>query len=172
MNPLNLVENNARLASILTQLSQPRHVLELGCGASPDALAFYSVNPKTLLLGVDRDPQALKQAGRHVPAARFMQADVGGLPIPLNLCFDRVIVRHPDIAKCPIAWKKSFTALPRVLSASGGLVVTTYTVPELEEVRNWLSMTTFYRVELETNRLAAPGLLGRDACMMHWCLLP
>ena len=173
MSPLktpNQADDTTRLASILAQLDGPRKVLELGCGAFAGALKIYSRGSEMFLLGMDRDPQRLSQAHPQVPDAWFLQADITSLPLSLTYRFDLVVVRHPDIDRDPGEWRSSLAAAPGFLATSGWLVVTTYSAAELEQIRGWLSLTELRNFPLDTHRLAAPGLQGRDAFVMCWNL--
>jgi SAM-dependent methyltransferase len=155
----------ARLASILRQLPPPRSVLELGCGNSPDGLYFYGAGDSVpLLVGLDKDSSALRAANGS--SLYLLQADITRLPFRLQ--FDRVIVRHPDIDHHTIQWHNLLDLAPDLLNNNGTLLITTYSLPEMEQINVWLASTRLVKLPLPVKQLVPPGLQGRDRFILCW----
>jgi SAM-dependent methyltransferase len=164
----------ARLRSILKQVPQPKRVLELGCGDCCEVPLVS--NPGAFYIGLDLDHGALRRAGGILQAnlypsdnhneaisqCRFhlIQADI--VYLPFRTQFDLILVRHPDVDRHRGDWELIFTGIAHLLTESGTLILTTYSVPELELISTWLAETGSICMPLDTGQLAEPDLVGRD----------
>ncbi len=159
-------DGTARLISVLRQLPPPRRVLDLGCGDCRDAAAYYESgwSPDTLLVGLDLDFHTLRQTNKR--AIHPVQADL--MHLPLRARFDLILVRHPDVARQPAAWEFALNHLIGWLADPGSVLITTYSVLEVDTLRGWLAGNTLKLLALDTSRLAAPGLAGRDRFVMAY----
>jgi SAM-dependent methyltransferase len=157
-------DDPARLISVLRQLPPPRRALDLGCGDCRDAAAYYESGwtPDTLLVGLDLDFHTLHQANKS--AIHPVQADLTRLP--LRARFDLILVRHPDVARQPAAWEFALNHLIDWLADPGFALITTYGVSEVDSLRGWIAGSALKPLALDTSRLAAPGLAGRDRFVM------
>lgn len=153
-------DNTARLISVLRQLPPPRCALDLGCGDCRSRAAYYESGwpSDTLLVGLDLNFQALRQANRR--AIHLLQADL--LHLPLRARFDLILMRHPDVARQPTAWQFALSHLDCWLTQSGAAVITAYSVPEMDTMRRWFPEGILKPLALDTSRLTPPGLSGRD----------
>ncbi len=104
-------------------LAAGRRVVDAGCGEGYGAALL--AGPAALVVGIDRDPEAvIWAAGKYGPAERlaFVAADVAALPVAdgaadLVCCF-QVIEHLPD----PLAFLRD---VRRALAPGGALVLTT-----------------------------------------------
>jgi trans-aconitate 2-methyltransferase len=55
--------------------SNPRRILDLGCGAGLSTLALAEAFPKAEIVGVDLSPDMLTSAAKRAPGARFVEGD-------------------------------------------------------------------------------------------------
>lgn len=112
------------------------------------------------MIGVDYDSAALHTAAqRTLPVLRLVCADAEYVPLPVA-CTDLILIRHPDVHRAPEGWARALRNAPRLLRDGGVLMVTTYTQPELAQVRHWLEGVPL--VLLPLSSLVAVGLQGRD----------
>lgn len=132
--------------------------------------------PGVFYFGVDLDHGALRRAGRTLQSnlypsdnhneaisqCRFhlIQADI--IYLPLRVRLDLILVRHPDVDRHRCDWERVFTGVAHLLTTPGTLIVTTYSIPELELISRWLAETGLIRMPLDTGQLAEPDLVGRD----------
>jgi hypothetical protein len=166
--------DSARLRSILRQVPQPQQVLELGCGDCCE-VPLVSI-PGAFYIGLDLDHGALRRAGRTLQANLYpsgnhnvaisqckfhlIQADI--VYLPFRTQFDLILVRHPDVDRHRGDWELIVTGMAHLLTTPGTMIVTTYSVSELELISTWLAETGLIRMPLDTGQLAAPDLVGRD----------
>jgi hypothetical protein len=160
---VNFSGDSARLSSALNQLPQSARVLEIGCGDC-NGVPLASI-AGALYIGVDIDLAALHRAIHCQPAINqtalhFIQADIAHLP--LRAQFDLILVRHPDIDKQRRAWECILAGIAPLLASTGTLLVTTYSVAEMETIDGWLAATGLIRLPLDAARLADTDLIGRD----------
>jgi hypothetical protein len=126
-----------RLHSALAQLPCPRIALELGCGADSAVASYFAIHcPTTRLIALDHNFAALRQFHRST-ASLPVQADIKSLPFHIH--FDLIIARHPDIDRHRSDWQQAFASLPQYLSPAAHLLITTYSVPEADLLRQWLT---------------------------------
>jgi SAM-dependent methyltransferase len=160
-----MVDDTARLASILRQLPRPRRVLEVGCGAWPGLVrvAASGTMPGLMAVALDADLAALRQARRQSPGVNLVQADITRLPFRRRFdLFDLIVARHPDLDRSRSAWQDTFQNITGWLSDSGLVVVTAYSAPEIDLARGWLVSGGLAPVPLAVDQLSPPGLSGRD----------
>lgn len=147
-----------RLASLLRLLVLPGQpwILDAGCGAGADWAVYRAAYPAARIVGLDRDGGALRRAGRE---ADRVQADLKALPFGAG--FDLVLARHPDLDRRRDSWARFLVEAP--VKAGGLLLVSAYALPEIEQARDWLrGAPTWEALPLAVERLAPPGLMGRD----------
>ncbi len=120
-------------------------------------------------MGVDIDWVALKRA-RHIfraaPWLWLLRADVDALPFSAS--FGLILVRHPDIDRRGDAWRQALTGLPRLLTTPGFVLVTTYSVAEIEAARGWIYSTDLTPFPILEDRLTGSGPTGRDRLALAW----
>ena len=156
--------DTARLVSVLRQLPAPRRVLDLGCGDCRDVVAYYESGwlADTHVVGIDLDFRGLAKIGGrtiHLAQADFRQ-------LPLSASFDLILIRHPDIARNKVAWQYAVKQLSEWLSGNGAVLISTYSVPEMDMIRDWLRGTAFRSFALDMTNIVPPGLAGRDRFLM------
>jgi SAM-dependent methyltransferase len=159
-----MVDDTARLASILRQLPRPRRVLEVGCGACPGLVRVASgTTPGLMAVALDADLAALRQARRQYPGLGLVQADSTRLPLRRQFdLFDLIVARHPDLDRSRDGWQRTLQDMPGWLSDSGLVVVTAYSAPEIDLACGWLVSGGLAPVLLAIDQLIPPGLSGRD----------
>ena len=146
----------ARLTSLLRQLPCPQLALDLGCGECP-GLSSEQIT----ILGVDHDWASLDRARQQYPAARHLvQADAAHLPFRCQ--FDLILIRHPNIDHNRTLWKPVIQNAIYWLTEPGVLLITTYSLSEIEDARRWLDEIGQAPVPLDERRLVPAGLDGRD----------
>ncbi len=150
-------DDEPRLMSLLRSLNLPNcaHILDVGCAAWRDLPVYCAVFSTARIVGLDRDIAGLVAA----PQGCRVQADMNQLPFRGG--FDLVLVRHPDLDRSRSAWGHFLRHAP--LNEGGILLISTYTLPEIEQVRGWLlDAASLSAAPLAGERLAPPGLAGRD----------
>jgi SAM-dependent methyltransferase len=145
---------------VLMDLKPTDRVLDLGCGDCPDIASYCQPDwpPNAVTVGIDLDFQALRSAAKrniHIAQADFRQ-------LPFSVRFDLILIRHPDVVRNETAWRYAISQLPICLSATGVVVITTYSVAEMDTLRGWLVRGSLKPLALDTSRLRATGLAGRD----------
>ncbi len=74
-----------------------------------------------------------------------------------------ILVRHPDLNRAPKNWIKALRAAAGLLAVCGALLVTTYSLSEMERARRWLDAeAALTPLSLDPATLAPVGLSGRD----------
>jgi hypothetical protein len=177
-----VIPDPARLYSALSQLPCPSLALELACGDDPAVAHYFTAYcASTRFFAVDHDYLALKRLGLQAallsPALSPTQAKGKGAiqnnwiqrailllasitALPFAARFDLIIARHPDIDRHRADWQTAFSRLPTYLSPGGHVLVTTYSISEADQLRDWLKVITADEVLLLN--LAPPALTGRD----------
>jgi SAM-dependent methyltransferase len=154
----------ARLLSLLRHLPMPRHAIDLGCGAAQDELIYRAAWPDALIVGLDSDRLAglgWRQVLRGDERFFFVRGDAAWPPF--SPCFDVVLIRHPDLNRRTRAWKQALQAAAGLLTKAGVLLITAYSLPEIERARRWLDPeTALTHIALDEATLAPVGLSGRD----------
>ncbi|MEP7286582.1 MAG: class I SAM-dependent methyltransferase [Chloroflexota bacterium] len=149
---------------MLAQCPCPRLALELGCGDRVETASYLArVCPSARLVSLDIDLSALRTASRtssQPSGSILVQGDITRLPLRTH--FDLIIVRHPDLDRHPADWEQALTATPDWLTTQGILLITLYSIAEVEQVRRWVSPLPFAPMTFAEDLLAAPGLSGRD----------
>jgi hypothetical protein len=115
------------LAALCPVTADVERVLSVGCGLFPCAGVLRRLFPKAVLFGIDRDWSVLRKADGSV----IIAADGAAIPFARWLCFDLILIRHPDVDRHPAGWRQVCTALPGWLSDRGRLLLTCYTAHEL-----------------------------------------
>lgn len=75
-------------------------VLDPCCGAGTLLVEADRAAPGAVLVGVDRDPAALRAASVNGPLVKWVRADAGRLPVPSG-SVDRVLVNPPWSRQVP-----------------------------------------------------------------------
>ena len=153
----------ARLRSVLDWLPVaplPPRALNVGCGTFACARTLHDARPAWRLVGVDIDGDALRQARHHAPWLELIQADARRLPLPREMAFGLILVRHPDLFRQPAAWSAIIPALPARLAPGGALLITVYTT---DEARLVLGLPLIPApIVLNNHGLPPADLVGRD----------
>ena len=151
---------SVRLNSILAQLPVPRRVLELGCGDCPVVAA-----PDAFHVAIDQNDVALQTA--QIPAAaRLFLAQADIVRLPFKARFDLILARHPDVDRHRDSWRLALTHAHEYLAARGVLLVTVYSLPEVDLIESWrIPLTHLF---LDVYSLSAPDLIGRDRFVLYW----
>lgn len=154
-------DENARLLSLLRQLMLPEHslILDAGCAEGRDFPIYGAVYGTARIVALDWDAAPLCTALRNERQVYLVQADMNYLPFQGG--FDLVLARHPDLDRRRLVWAQFLHHVP--LNDGGLLVISTYALPEIEQVRDWLlNEVSLKQVPLAVECLAPPGLAGRD----------
>lgn len=155
-----------RLYGIIDQLpviGLPPRLLNVGCGDFPCAATLSTALPGWMLVGVDRDGDALRCAGspngRNNTGALLIQADARDLPVVLGAQFGVILVRHPDLFRSRAAWLAALVELVHLLAPDGVLVITLYAPEEVELIHaaDLLPLAT-----LDEAYLPRVDIAGRD----------
>lgn len=147
----------------MQQLPRPRSILELGCGAG-DHFPLYP--PDALIVALDLDPVALWWAAQQVSFVHIVQAHITRLP--LRARFNWIVVRHPDVDRHHADWERAFTTCRDWLNENGILLITLYSLLEVDTVSDWMSRTTFAPFTLDERQIVVPGLTGRDRFVLAY----
>ncbi|MCC7210040.1 MAG: hypothetical protein IT323_22240 [Anaerolineae bacterium] len=154
----------ARLRSLLCHLPMPHLAADLGCGAAHDALVYRAAWPDALIVGLDSDRLAAlgwRQGLRGGERFYFVRGDAAWPPLAPH--FDVILVRHPDLNRSPKSWIKALRAAAGLLAARGALLVSTYSLSEIERARRWLDAeAALTPLGFDPAALAPVGLSGRD----------
>jgi SAM-dependent methyltransferase len=98
-------------------------VLDLGCAFGYGSAAVIARGPEgRAIVGVERDPELLAQAGRQFPWLEMIDADLGELPMP-DGCADAVLLL--DVIEHLAEPARALAEAHRVLAPGGVLIVTT-----------------------------------------------
>lgn len=160
MYGLRMKAEKLRLNSILAQLPRPRRVLELGCGSDP-----ITVGPDATHLGIDLDGEVLRaNQSPGTGNVLLVQADIACLPLFAR--FDLILARHPDVDRHPESWHVALTRAPDYLIPGGVLLITVYSLPEVELIRNWAIPLRPYL--LDERKMCATNLAGADRYALCW----
>ncbi|MHB8627946.1 MAG: class I SAM-dependent methyltransferase [Aggregatilineales bacterium] len=165
-------DNLTRFAGVLRLLPAPAVplVLDLGCGTARCALAIQERWPGVGIVGLDRDRAALKHRPNVVAP---VQADLCAMPVPMSR-FGLIVIRHPDVHRAPERWQAAIRAAPQLLCVGGLLLVTCYSLSELDQIRRWLADS---RTELPSaaqpfafthKSLTSPDGVGHDRYPAAW----
>lgn len=170
MGLIRKTNHSARLFSLLQQIPVPRRALDLGCGddhepgeylASLCARSANTHSAESQLIGLDQDLSRLRSLHRR-KGGWLVQADLTRLPFGTQLTFDLILIRHPDIDNSREGWKQAMMAIPGRLSDRGFLLITSYSVGEMEQIHSWLTTPSLLSYPLALDRLPPPDLAGRD----------
>lgn len=157
-----------RFAALLQQLStfQPyaTSILDLGCGALPDAACYAAQWPGARLLAVDWDLAALQ---RIEPSTVGLRLQADGLHLPFAGAVEVVVARHPDVDRHREGWRRIFAEVARILT--GTVLVTTYTATECDLVRRWMLEASLSPVLVDPT--VPLSLSGRDRFALRGCSL-
>jgi hypothetical protein len=115
-------------------------------------------------LGVDHDAMALLTI--HNSFIHLIQADISRLPF--DAPFDLIVARHPDVDRHTTAWQQALVHASNLLDKAGYLLVTTYSLPEIERVNGWMESMALISLSVPTKHLVPPGLQGCDRYIGCW----
>lgn len=119
-----------------------------------------------LVISLDVDSQALRRASKQSVANYLLQADMRYLP--LHRQFDLVLVRHPDLDLHELAWQSSLLAAVDLITHRGIMIITTYSVHEVETLRRWFRQQPLVQFPLVQDRLIAPDIDGQDRFILAY----
>ncbi len=133
-----IVNGTSSFEWILSRLppERPLRVLDVGCGDCPEAPALLAAGVE--LTGIDTDERAIVRARTTSPAAAFVCADAATLKPGWSAPFDVVLLRRPELAASPQAWRRIFSSIPSWLSPRGQVIVSTPGPSEAEAAGRWL----------------------------------
>lgn len=159
---------DARLHGLLSQLPTPRYVVDLGCGAAQDVHVYRAVWPSACIVGLDH--ARIATVGRRAASGQRARRDgpfhlvIGdAAQPPLAPWFEAILVRHPDLDRLPESWARALHGAAHLLRAGGALLVTTYSLAEVERIARWLdSDPLLCPLALDRATLGPAGLSGRD----------
>lgn len=162
---------SARLHGLLRQLPALARLLDLGCGICADAETYLAAGAQQLC-GVDWDWLALRAARRAQRRAALclIYADLREVAFAPR-SFDAILIRHPDVARAPQTWATALRSAPLWLKSEGRLLITTYSLAELFEMRALCqSVAALRAAPLDESRAAPPTLSGRDCHALCYAL--
>lgn len=86
--------------------SEPRDVLDLGCGPGYSTQLLVDAFPRARVTGLDASPAMIEAARARVPAASFATVDVTApLRLPADVAYARLLLGHlPDAAAALATW--------------------------------------------------------------------
>lgn len=156
----------AALRALLPDPTAVRWALDAGCGAFPTARTLEELFPAAVLLGIDRDPFAL----RGKPSLRLIVGDVARLPLARSVRFDLILIRHPDVDRHRQVWQQACLLLPGWLRPGGRVLVSCYAAHEVEAVREMLRAGGALPVTL-AGSLPPVDLSGQDRYLLGFAPL-
>jgi hypothetical protein len=127
---------------------------------------MFHFGERILVISLDVDTQALRRARKLSSANYLLQADISKLP--LRHQFDLVLVRHPDLDLHERDWQIALSAAAKLLTYRGILLITTYSVHEVETLRRWLYRQPLIQFPLEQDRLIPPDIDGQDRFILAY----
>ncbi|MBN1964951.1 MAG: hypothetical protein JW910_09905 [Anaerolineae bacterium] len=151
----------AALQALFPDPAGVRRVLNLGCGAFPEANLLRQCFPAAQLLGIDRDHRAL----RAVPGVALLVGEGERLPFGDEVRFELVLVRHPDVDRDSVAWGRVGAAVPARLVGNGRVLVSCYAAHEGAVLRDGLLRGGAVPLALPGG-LPAVDLAGRDRILL------
>ena len=119
-----------------------------------------------LTVALDLDLVALWWAAQHGTSVHLIQAHIARLP--LRARFDWIIARHPDVDRHRADWERALTASRDWLNEGGVLLITLYSLLEVDTVSDWMSRTTLVPYALNGSQMAPPGLGARDRFVLAY----
>ena len=111
----------AALEELTRELPQGAAVLDLGCGAGLPVTRWLA--RRFAVTGVDISARQLELARRHVPAARFLRADMAALSFAPET-FDAVVAFHSIIHLPRAEHPALLDGIQRWLKPGGGFLAT------------------------------------------------
>jgi len=88
--------------------------------------------------------------------------------LPLRARFDWIVARHPDVDRRHADWERALTTTHDWLNAGGVLLITLYSLLEVDTVSDWMSHTALVPYGLREGQIIAPGLAGRDRFVLAY----
>src|SRR5579864_132780 len=98
------------------------------------ALAIQLRWPEARIFGLDRTVAGIQK--QHLTGI-VIQGDLRTLPLRRRQ-FGLVVIRHPDVDRASESWQNAVRTVPDLLCESGLLLVTCYSLAELDRIRSWL----------------------------------
>ncbi|MCC7451472.1 MAG: class I SAM-dependent methyltransferase [Anaerolineae bacterium] len=144
-------------------MPRPHSILELGCGAG-DHFPIYPQD--ALIIALDLDPVALWWAVQESSCVHILQAHITRLPLCAR--FDWIVARHPDVDRHHADWERAFTTSRDWLNEGGVLLITLYSLLEVDTVSGWMARATLVPFALNERQIVAPGLAGRDRFVLAY----
>ena len=144
-------------------------MLDLGCGSAECANPIKQRWPEAHITGIDRNGLVLPSVPSFVTA---VQADVCALPFKPAV-FGLIIIRHPDVFRRSIDWKAAINGSARLLSNTGCLLITCYSLPEAERINGWLRQAWLplghgAQIFLRPEIIAVSDLVNHDRSAFAW----
>ena len=161
---LNYSDSLTRFTGILCQLPVlpvPR-VLDLGCGTARCAVAIQRRWPEVRFYGLD---WVTTNVQKNIPSAAVIQGDLRALPLRRQQ-FGLVVIRHPDVDCAPQGWQSALHIIPELLSEDGLLLVTCYSLAELDRIRGWLANRC--EIHISSVGISPPDSVKHDRYAAAW----
>jgi hypothetical protein len=130
---------SARFLDALKQLIDDRavkQVLIVGPGTIDPITDLLTVLPSAHLILIEADPVAaatLQRRWDSTPRVRCICGDAANSEFAQGP-YDLVVIRHPDIAQFSNRWAKVLEGVVRSTASNGLLIVSTYSLDELQFV--------------------------------------
>jgi SAM-dependent methyltransferase len=116
---------NAALATVGSELSRHRRILDFGCGSGRIELRLRDLGEHSELHGVDIDAEAINWAQQNIPWATF-QVGPTWPPLPYPAGFFDLVVNHSVFSHLDEQYQDAWLAELERVTASGGLVVLSF----------------------------------------------
>lgn len=130
--------NIAALAKRIPASTNPRIVLDLGCGPGVSTRELAAVLPRDLLVGLDLVGPMLRRAMRSAPSLPWVQGDA--LALPFRTAVADVITAHSFLYLLPDR-DRALAEMRRVLRPGGTLVLMEPTAQSLREALRSIAAT-------------------------------
>lgn len=120
---------------------RPLALLDIGCSDCREGEALLTAGVS--LTGIDQDEVTIQAAQRRLPQATFRCADAADFNGHVEGRFEVVLIRRPDLFAQPDRWRRVVRRLPQLLTANGGLILTTISAAEATLAERWLLESGF-----------------------------
>jgi hypothetical protein len=125
------------LSHIVVDFSRINQALIIGPGITDPIEDMLILLPAAHITLVDADPDVaakLQVRWRDLPRLTCLCADASASDVVAVGQYDLLVIRHPDIARRTDEWSRVLRQGVRSLSPDGHIVVTTYSLDEIEFV--------------------------------------
>jgi 16S rRNA G1207 methylase RsmC len=163
-----MIANLSRFLAAIKSLTidnreQIRAILDAGSGQCNECIELLQLFPNATLTILDIDQEVLECIPAINTEVSRVSVIVGSIHKIEELApgsYDMVIVRNPDIDRNRVIWELGFHAITRVLESNGLLIITVYSLHEMEDIEGILYSTN---LDLMPVQVVTPvALLGND----------